>query len=129
MPKLIHLTPRYRRHKGSGQAIVEAGGRVTYLGKWNTIAGRREYDRVVAEWLERGRQPLVESGDLTIAEPASRYWSCTKWRHVRHGQPTAQWFHVRSALQHLLKLDVDTLAVDFGSVELKVVREQMIQAG
>src|SRR4051812_32704667 len=38
MPKLIHSTPRYRRHKASGQAIVTIQGQDRYLGPWKSKA-------------------------------------------------------------------------------------------
>ena len=129
MPKLTHSQPSYRRHKGSGQAVVTICGRDYYLGKWRSRASKRHYDRLIAEWLARDRQPLVEASDLTVVELASRYWAYAKRRHVRRGQPSARQFHVRSALQRLLRLYVDHLAVSFGPVELKVVRESMIGAG
>jgi hypothetical protein len=70
MPRLSHSTPRYRKHRASGQAIVELGGKRHYLGPHGTKASKREYDRLLAEWLSSGRsasygKPEVE---LTITE-------------------------------------------------------------
>jgi hypothetical protein len=48
--------PSYRRHKASGQAVVTLNGVDHYLGPWNTHQSRAEYDRVLHEWLARGRQ-------------------------------------------------------------------------
>ena len=49
MPKLVQATPKYRKHRASGQAIVSIGGRDIYLGPHGTKASHTEYDRVVAE--------------------------------------------------------------------------------
>ena len=44
-------TPSYRLHKPSGQAVVRLSGHDHYLGPHNSDLSRREYDRVIAEWL------------------------------------------------------------------------------
>ncbi len=54
--KFATRVPSYRLHKASGQAVVTINGRDLYLGKWNTAAGKAEYDRVIAEYLANGRQ-------------------------------------------------------------------------
>ncbi len=54
--------PSYRRHRASGQAVVTLGGVNHYLGPWDTHQSRAEYDRVVNEWLARGRQSVGKAG-------------------------------------------------------------------
>ena len=44
--------PSYRRHKATGQAVVTIDGRDYYLGKHGTHASRREYERLIAKWLQ-----------------------------------------------------------------------------
>jgi hypothetical protein len=56
MPRLVDLTPKYRCHKASGQAIVTVQEHDFYLGPWNTKASKLEYDRIIGEWLASGRQ-------------------------------------------------------------------------
>jgi hypothetical protein len=56
MPRLIHSTPRYRRHRASGQAVVTLDGVDHYLGRYGTKASKNEYDRLVGEWLARKRE-------------------------------------------------------------------------
>ena len=53
MPRLIRSVPKYRRHRGSKQAVVDLNGRDYYLGPYGTKASRIEYDRLIAEWLVR----------------------------------------------------------------------------
>ena len=43
--------PGYCHHKPTGQAYVNLGGKVVYLGKFGTDASREAYNRVKAEWL------------------------------------------------------------------------------
>jgi hypothetical protein len=56
MPRLSNSLPKYRKHKASGQAIVTLNGRDIYLGPHGTKASKREYDRIIGEWLQNGRQ-------------------------------------------------------------------------
>ena len=49
--------PGYRMHCASGQAVVTLSGQDFYLGPHGTAVSKREYDRVVTEWLARGRRP------------------------------------------------------------------------
>ncbi len=130
MPRLIHAPPKYRKHKASGQAVVTINGRDHYLGLYRSKASRREYDRLVGEWLARDRQPLVDAADgLLVSELAARYWSYATQKYVRHGQPTAEQHHVKTALKHLLRLYENHIAAEFGPTHLKVVRQSMIEAG
>lgn len=57
MPRLKDSLPKYRKHRASGQAVVTLGGRDFYLGPHGTKASRREYDRLIAEYLASGRSP------------------------------------------------------------------------
>lgn len=130
MPKLINSVPKYRRHKQSGQAIVTLNGRDYLLGPWGTKASRVKYDRLVAEWLDRDRQPLLGAGTgLSVAELSSRYWLYAAKKHVRDGEPTAELFKVKTALKHLLRLYEQHPAAEFAPSHLKVVRQSMIDAG
>ena len=130
MPKLINSVPKYRRHKQSGQAIVTLNGRDYLLGPCGTKASKVKYDRLVAEWLARDRQPLVDAGaGLNVAELASRYWLYATKKHVRNGEPTAEQFKIKTALKHLLRLYEQHPAAEFAPPHLKVVRQSMIDAG
>jgi hypothetical protein len=65
--------PAYLRHKPTGQAVVTLNGKDRFLGKWNTIASRAEYDRLFGEWLAGGRHLPQPETDLIVAELATRY--------------------------------------------------------
>lgn len=62
MPRLRHQPPKYRLHKGSGQAVASLDGRRVYLGKHGSDESRRRYEELLEEW-NRLRQ-----GD-GVAEP------------------------------------------------------------
>jgi hypothetical protein len=50
--------PKYCKHKSTNRAFVRIDGKMYYLGKYGSDASRREYDRIIAEFLAHGRQTL-----------------------------------------------------------------------
>ena len=48
-------TPKYRLHKGSGQALVQINGERIYLGKYGSEESKEKYKRLVAEYLSSGQ--------------------------------------------------------------------------
>lgn len=78
MPRLrAGSVPGYRKHRASGQAVVTLSGQDFYLGPHGTAVSKREYDRVVTQWLARGRRP--QGADVqgqvhtTVVELAAAY--------------------------------------------------------
>jgi len=130
MPRLNGDVPKYRKHKQSGQAICTLNGRDHLLGPHGTKTSHREYDRLIAEWLERGRQPLVTEADgLTVVEAIARYWRHVKVHYVKAGRPTGEQHGIRSALRFIKELYGDTPAADFSPIGLKAIRARMVDAG
>jgi hypothetical protein len=76
--------PSYRRHKQSGQAIVTlpdgfGGRRDVLLGKYGSATSRKEYDRVISEWIGNGRRLRVAvASSPSINELALAYWNHAK---------------------------------------------------
>jgi hypothetical protein len=70
MPRLSAATPKYRKHRASGQAIVTIQERDHYLGPYGSRASKVEYDRLVGEWLVAGRPsgPLPTPSAITTTE-------------------------------------------------------------
>ena len=84
--------PSFRLHAPFGQAVVTLGGKDFYLGRWESEASKREYDRLTGEWMANGRrlptpEPLAE---LTMVELLAAYLAHAKTYYVRNGQPTGQ---------------------------------------
>ena len=83
--------PKYRLHRASGQAVARFNGVDYYLGKYGSQESRDEYDRLLGEWMIKGRQAPLKSvrspvGQMTVNElihslqfPSSRHseWSST----------------------------------------------------
>ena len=72
--------PKYRLHKGSGQAVVQIDGQRIYFGVHGTKESKEKYRRHVAEWLAVERPPSQaassshSSGGISINELILAYW-------------------------------------------------------
>src|SRR5687767_3566282 len=87
MPRLApDANPKYRKHKASGQALVTLSGRDHYLGPHGSAASRREYDRLIAEWIAGGRLPLAEISDRVIVEVMAAYERFAKTYYAGSGE-------------------------------------------
>lgn len=123
-----HL-PKYRKHRASGQAIVTLNGRDFYLGPHNTKASKIAYDRLIGEWLQNSRNPLVGSEDgITVVEICARYWKFAEGYYQRNGQCTKETPNIRLALRFLREWYGKTPAAEFGPLALKALRQRMIDA-
>jgi integrase len=126
-------TPKYRHHKPSGQAVVTLNGRDQYLGKWNTAESRKEYDRLIAEWLIHGRRlsaTRAALSDLAVNEVILAYWQHVQaYYRLADGTPTTEVDNIRLALRPLKSLYGHTPAADFDAPVLETVREKMIRDG
>ena len=128
MPRLTESVPKYRKHKASAQAFVELSSRRYYCGPHGTKASKIQYDRLVAEWLVNGRQPSVAQSAITVVELCARYWKFADGYYRKDGKPTC--LHgVKQALMPVRQLYGRQPAAEFGPLALKVVRQQMIDAG
>jgi hypothetical protein len=71
-PKSVNPPSYCRHHSGNARVIID--GKEYSLGKYGTPESREKYDRLIAEWLERGRsvpqkqQLEDETKPLTVKE-------------------------------------------------------------
>ena len=110
MPKPFRI-PKLTRHKASGQAVVRLNGKDHYLGPFDAPNARREYDRLVAEWLANHRLPIDAPSEtdgeaqtgVTVNELILAFWGHVG-RHYRRpdGTPTSE---------ATLKLDIGDLSL------------------
>jgi hypothetical protein len=93
---------------------------------------RREYDRVVAEWLANGRRkPLGQAADYSVVELIAAYWRHAQTYYAKPADcdSNGELSCVRLALGVVKRLHAATAVIDFGPLALKVVREEMIRLG
>jgi hypothetical protein len=63
MPRPVSYIPQYRLHKPTGKAVVTIDGQDRYLGLYNSPESRREYDRLITEWIAGGRGNIDRSSN------------------------------------------------------------------
>lgn len=147
MPRLVHRTPQYRRHRVSGQAVVTLDGQDIYLGSHGTKASRDEYDRVIGEWLANGRRLANNAqSDRTVFEVLQAFWTWAQTYYVMPvqnadgspvltttgapaSQPAGELDNYRMAIRPLKRLYGPTCAAAFGPLALQSVMAEMVKLG
>jgi hypothetical protein len=126
MPRLTNSHRSYRKHRASGQAVVALSGQDVYLGAHGSAASKREYDRVVGEWLARGRQLPAAVENVRVADVVAAYW---EYASVYYGTPERLYrlSSIKRALALLRRSYGETPAVKFGPLALQTVRAAMIK--
>jgi integrase len=129
MPKLVHRLPSYRKHKASGQAIVTFHGRDHYLGPHGAKASKREYDRLVAEYLSSGRSQSFGTPEqsLTVVELAADYRRFAE-KYYGAGK-NSEYRRIILLIKPLRELYGRIPAVEFGPVQLKAMQRLFIDRG
>lgn len=132
MPAKIRI-PSLRHHKPTNQAVVTLSGRDVYLGTYGTTEAQRRYEAAVAEWLAGGRvappsKSKPDSGP-TVAEALVPYYvHIDAYYRRKDGTPTGEAENIRNAIGYLRALYDHFPARDFGPLQLKAVRQRMLEA-
>ena len=126
--------PKYRHHKGSGQALVQIDSRRIYLGKYGSAQSKEKYRRVVAEALATGDRLLPSTshkalGGLTVNELILVYWEFAEGYYRKNGKLTGETDNIRVALRPVRHLYGSTPASEFGPDTLEVVQRKMLKDG
>jgi hypothetical protein len=133
--------PKYRFHKGSGQALVQINRERIYLGVYDSPESHEKYRRLVAEWLSgnaTAESPPASTASTqgansvaatTIGEILVAYWGFAECYYVKDGEPTKELGCMREALQPLRDLYASTPASEFGPKWLQAVRQHMVEEG
>jgi integrase len=134
VPRLTRKIPAYRHHKARDLAVVTLDGHDRYLGPHGSPESRREYDRLVGEWLAADRHAPPDPGagatpGLTVDGLILRYWDFARGYYVRDGRPARELDNIKDALRHLRRAYGPTPAASFGPLALKAVRAAMVDAG
>jgi integrase len=120
--------PSRRRH-ATGQAFVELSGKRIYLGKYDSPESKQRYDRQVAAWKANGYALPVAVDDLTVTELCDQFMVHAKDYYRKAGRQTSEYGRFAAAIRLMLPL-YGSLAVEkFGVMDLRVVRNAMIEKG
>ena len=128
MPKLTSALPKLRKHSNGKQAIVTLSGTTHYLSLHGSKASFLEYDRLIAQWLSAGRQPLNRQKNytLSIVELAAAYKKHAKEYYRKNGKISAEYDCTVAALRVMCELYSRSPVDEFGPLALKTVRDKMI---
>ena len=124
--------PKYRLHKGSGQAAVTIDGKSEYLGKHGTIESHEKYRRLIGEYLAKQGQPIPaqktlaslslkrDKKPITVVVAGAKYLAwCREHRRNRVA-------NVEGMLKIFVGMFQYELAANIGPLALKEVRKKMI---
>ncbi len=116
-------------HRASGRAVVTLNSKDFYLGPYNSAQSRREYDRLLAEWISNGRQlPQVASqGSIAVNELLAAYFTFAKTYYVQDGEPGKEYVAMKDAAKLVRALYGRVAVNEFGPLSLKAVREKLIE--
>ena len=128
--------PKYQLHKATGQARVRINGHDIYLGKYRSPKSEERYRQVIADWSKNQGQVTRQDSarptgttNLVFAELILGYLNFAKTFYVKDGKPTDELYGLRAAFRPLKELYGCTRVVDFGPLDLKDVRQRMIDNG
>ncbi len=120
--------PKYRLHKPSGRAVVTLLGRDVYLGEYGSPESRAEYDRVIGEWLAKGRAIAVAGDEVTVNELILAYCRHAESYYAKpDGSEGRESEIIKLALRPARKLYGRTAAKDFGPTALKACRQEFVK--
>jgi integrase len=129
--------PKLTHHKGSGQGVVRLDGRDVYCGRFGTAECLANYHRAVAEWLANGRRAPAPPADgkaggpedLTVNELALAYLEFAESYYRKNDKPTSEVRDIRLSIRPLRELFGILPARDFGPLQLKSVRQAIVDSG
>ena len=134
MPR-TNRPPAYRLHKSRSCAVVTIDGQNHYLGPYGSPESHEKYARLIAGWRAAGshlrsiRAAITVDSGLSINELVLAYFRHVQACYVKDDQPTSEQDNIRQALRFIRKLYGTSPAGDFGPMDLKKVRQAMIDAG
>jgi hypothetical protein len=127
--------PKYRHHKGSGQAFVQIKGKRHYLGTYGSPKSKEAYSRFIAELAASPLAapvptPVQSPAGLTVVELADAYWQfCQGYYRKKDGTPSGWLDHIHLVLHtHRSGLYGRTPAADFGPKAFKTIRQRLVDA-
>lgn len=123
------VLPKYRLHKGSGQAFVQHKEKRYYLGKYGTEASRQAYDRFIAALV--AKQPKLKiaqssrPGDAPVMiEILAAYLEFAEGYY--HGGTRG---NIRTMIAEVKRLYAYTPVDEFGPLALQALQTSLVASG
>ena len=113
----------------SGQAVVTLNGTDHYLGRWNSPESKAEYDRLINEWLVRGRRLPERRDDASTDELMTKQLILGYYSHAVATMADEEVEKVKIALKPVREMYGETPASKFGPVAFQAVRRKFVEAG
>jgi integrase len=117
--------PKPCKH-ATGQGVVRLSGRDYYLGKYNSKPAKEKYNRVVAEWLQGGRQAAQIGAEISVNEVLLAF---VRYGESYYGAKSKELGCIKDALRIVRELYGETAASKFGPRAFKTIREKMVAKG
>ena len=117
--------PGYCLHKPTGQAYVNLGGKVVYLGQHGTDDSKERYSRIKAEWLvnRHSAKFTTNSSGPSLAEVCLGYLDYAEVYYRR----ATEFQNIRLAVKPVSELYSTLPAKSFGPIEFKTIRDWWLQ--
>ncbi|MGP1346172.1 MAG: tyrosine-type recombinase/integrase [Phycisphaerales bacterium] len=122
--------PKYRLHKASGQAVVWLDGKDHYLGVHGSPESKERYTQLLAATVCQPNAAFrLRPGrtDLTLNELFVHYWEHVRVYYQAGSHATETQRMIKLSMRYLLPLFGDTPVSAFGPLNLKAVRQAMIE--
>jgi integrase len=116
--------PKYCNHRPSGRAYVRIGGKMYYLGKYGSEASRREYDRIIAEFVANGRQARYCPDEILIENLIAQYVHYIN-AEIDYSQNSRE--RINRTLRFLNEFYGKQPASAFSPMALKALRQRMLE--
>ena len=128
----VSALPKYRHHKGTGQAFVQIKGHRYYLGKWNTQASKERYAAFVAELAVSPAPtmvlPLATPAQFTVVELVDAYLDFAQGYYQKNGQPTRSLDNIKRAIKVIKATYGREPVGDFTPLRLLAIQTQLATA-
>ncbi len=121
--------PGYCVHSAKQQAYVRLNGEMLYLGAPGSPQSKAKYDRLIGEWIARGRSHVkpTQGQGISVNEILLAYRRFAETYYAdAEGPNTAELERINLAIRPVTALYGETPAENFGPRALKTVRNKMI---
>lgn len=115
MPRIL----RQKRKNGNDFAFVKLNGKHVYLGTWGNHDVQEQYNRVISEWLARGKQLPPPPDTVAIMECIEIY---LVYARQYYQQSKSSLERVNYSMNALLALYGRMPAAEFTATHLRAVR-------